>query len=137
MLTLWRHRFFLQWSLTSKVIEGHIRPLLCQNPSGTFIYENFLMKICIFANFSLNGVYDIKFMNFYVMERFRNSWLTILCTTFVLVSINSWYFYKKLLTFNKIKSIPFSSCVSCMISWTVLDFTEFSSINLIGLFINY
>ena len=30
--------------MTSKVIEGHIRP------SGTFIHEPILMKICINAN---------------------------------------------------------------------------------------
>ena len=29
-----------------KVIQGHIRPLLCQNYSTTFVYPSILMKIC-------------------------------------------------------------------------------------------
>ena len=40
----------IKWNRTSKVIEGHLRPLLCLNPSWTFIYELILMKFCIFAN---------------------------------------------------------------------------------------
>ena len=27
--------------MTSKVIQGHIRPLLCQNHSSTFVYGHF------------------------------------------------------------------------------------------------
>ena len=30
--------------------KGHERPLLCKDPSGTFIYEPILMKIRINAN---------------------------------------------------------------------------------------
>ena len=35
--------------MTSKVIQGHIRPLLCQNYSSTFVYGPILMKICMNA----------------------------------------------------------------------------------------
>ena len=34
----------------SKVIEGHIRPLLCQNHSSILFYGPILMKICMNAN---------------------------------------------------------------------------------------
>ena len=33
-----------------KVIQGHIRPLLCQNHSRTFVHGPILMKICMNAN---------------------------------------------------------------------------------------
>ena len=33
--------------MTSKVIEGHISPLLCKKSSDTFIHEPNLMKICM------------------------------------------------------------------------------------------
>ena len=33
--------------MTSKVIQCHIRPLLCENHSGTFIYGPIFIKICI------------------------------------------------------------------------------------------
>ena len=36
--------------MTSKVIHGHIRPLLCQNHSSTFISEPILIKIYMDAN---------------------------------------------------------------------------------------
>ena len=35
---------FIKLSMTSKVIGGYIRPLLCQNHSGTFFYEKNLWK---------------------------------------------------------------------------------------------
>ena len=36
MTKLWRHKFFIKWSIASKVIEGHIWQLLCQNISNTY-----------------------------------------------------------------------------------------------------
>ena len=33
--------------MTSKVIQGHMRPLLCQNHSSTFVYEPILIEICM------------------------------------------------------------------------------------------
>ena len=45
MTTLWRQNILMKWSMTLKVIEGLIRPLLCSNPSRTFIYEPILIKI--------------------------------------------------------------------------------------------
>ena len=47
---LLRHNFYIKWSMTSKVIQGHIRLLFCQNHSGTFFYGLILMKICMNAN---------------------------------------------------------------------------------------
>ena len=32
------------------VIQGHIRPILCQNHSSTFIYGPILIEICMNAN---------------------------------------------------------------------------------------
>ena len=29
MSTLWKCKFFIKWSMTSKIIQGHTRPLLC------------------------------------------------------------------------------------------------------------
>ena len=42
--------YFLKWSMTSKVIKGHVRPLLCQNPSSTFVYGPILLKIYLNVN---------------------------------------------------------------------------------------
>ena len=36
---------------TSKVIQGHIRPLSCKNHSSTFVYGPILMKICMKSPF--------------------------------------------------------------------------------------
>ena len=36
--------------MTLKVIQGHIRPHLCQNHSSTFVYGPILMKICMNVN---------------------------------------------------------------------------------------
>ena len=38
MSTLRWHTFFIKWSITSKVIQGHIRTLLYQNHSSIFVY---------------------------------------------------------------------------------------------------
>ena len=37
-------------SVTSKVIQGHIRPLFCPDRSSTFIYGPIFLKICMNAN---------------------------------------------------------------------------------------
>ena len=55
-------------------IQGHIRPLLCQNPSSTFVYGLILMKILMNANIMKiqlfhKIVYDLK-CHFYVMKKF-------------------------------------------------------------------
>ena len=59
--------------MTSKVIQGHIRPLLCQNHSSTFVYGPILIKICMNANIKKTHFflkyYDLK-CHFYVMEKF-------------------------------------------------------------------
>ena len=34
----------------TKVIQGHIRPILCQNYSSTFVFRPILMMICMNAN---------------------------------------------------------------------------------------
>ena len=36
--------------MTSKVIQGHKGPLLCQNYYSTFVYGPIFMKICNNAN---------------------------------------------------------------------------------------
>ena len=50
MSTLWRRNFFIRWSMTSKVNQGHIWPFLWQNHSSIFVYRPILMKICININ---------------------------------------------------------------------------------------
>ena len=69
MSTLWRYNSLIRWSMTLKVIQGLIRPPLCQNHSSTFVYRPILMKICMNADtiFSLN--YIRPKMHFYVMEK--------------------------------------------------------------------
>ena len=49
MSTLSRHKVFIKLSLTSKVIQARIRPLLCQNHSNTFVYRP-IIKICMNGN---------------------------------------------------------------------------------------
>ena len=51
--------------MTLQVIQGYIRPHLCQNHSSTFVYGPILMKICMDANimktkFFHQIIYDLK-----------------------------------------------------------------------------
>ena len=71
--------------MTLKVIQCHIRPLLCQIQSSTFVYEPILMKICMNANimktqFFHRIIYDLK-CHFYIMKKF----VTFLQLTYVLM----------------------------------------------------
>ena len=50
MSTLWRRNFFIKWSMTSKVIQGHIRSLIYQNHFSSFVYGPILMKTFMNAN---------------------------------------------------------------------------------------
>ena len=45
--------------MTSKVIKGHIRPLLCQSHSSTFVKGPIFKKICLNANI-MNTQFFIK-----------------------------------------------------------------------------
>ena len=74
MSTLWRHKFFMKWSMTSKVIQGHIRLLVSQNLSSTFVYgpiliENFMNANIMKTQLFYKIIYDLK-CHFYVMEKF-------------------------------------------------------------------
>ena len=65
-------QIFYKLSKTSKVIQGHIRPLLCQNFTSKFINGSILIKICVNANimkrqFFHEFIYDLK-CNFYVIK---------------------------------------------------------------------
>ena len=47
------------WKRSAKVIQGQLRPLLCQNHSSPFVYGPIFIKICMNANimktqFSIN-----------------------------------------------------------------------------------
>ena len=58
----------------SKVIQGHIRQIVCQNHSSAFVYWPILMKIYINAyimktHIFYKIIYDLK-CNFYAMENF-------------------------------------------------------------------
>ena len=93
--------------MTTKGIQGHISPLLCQNFSSTFLYGPTLMQICMNAKimktqFFHKIIYDLK-CHSYVREKFRIffslrpsdlfSILTyVLMDNFVLVS---YIFYRK------------------------------------------
>ena len=61
--------------MTSKVIQGHIRPLLCQNLFTTFFYGLILIKKFMNANimktqfFFYKIIYDLKY-HFYVIYFF-------------------------------------------------------------------
>ena len=48
--------------MTSKVNQGHIRPLLWQIHSSTFIYEPILMEICIKPNIIKAQFFDKLYM---------------------------------------------------------------------------
>ena len=67
MSILWRHIFLIKWSMTLKVIQGHMRPHLCQNHSSTFVYEQSFMKI-LWMPRSWRHIW-LK-IHFYVMEKF-------------------------------------------------------------------
>ena len=107
MLTLWsvtlevilnfQNIFFLRC-----VFFGHIRPLLSQNHSSTFMdrfWRNFVwMLISWWHNFFIKlYIYDLKY-HFYVMERLCDIFTlgpSDLITTFVLVSNLFWNFSLK------------------------------------------
>ena len=55
--------------MTLKVMQGHKRPLLCQNHSSTFVYGPILIKICMNANI-MKTHFSINLYHFYVMEKF-------------------------------------------------------------------
>ena len=56
-----------------KVIQGHIRPLVCPNHSSTYVYGPILNKKNMNANMKTqhNTIYDMK-SHFYFMEKFCN-----------------------------------------------------------------
>ena len=62
--------------MTSKVIQGHMRPILWQNHSSAFVYEPILIKICMDANIMKSYVYHVydieKFCDFFY---FKTIWL--------------------------------------------------------------
>ena len=45
--------------MSSKVIQGHISPLFCQNHSSTFVYGPILVEICMNANI-MKTRHDLK-----------------------------------------------------------------------------
>ena len=98
MSTLFRRKFFLKWSMTSKVIQGQIRPLLCQKHCK-FVW----MLISWIHNIFIKlYIYDLKY-HFYVMERLCDIFTlgpSDLITTFVLVSNLFWKFQFKV-TYKK------------------------------------
>ena len=55
--------------MTSKVIQGHIRPVLCQNLSSTFFYKPILNANTMKTHFFHKIIYDLK-CHFYVIEKF-------------------------------------------------------------------
>ena len=65
--------FSLNEVFTSKVIQGHIRSLLSQNHSSTFVYGTILMKIFMNANilkplYMKRHFYVIEFCNFFTLK---------------------------------------------------------------------
>ena len=73
--------------MTSKVIEGHIRPLLCENHSGTFVYGPIFMKICINANIMKTQFFHKCY--YYVMEKCCTSKPSDLTTTLTYVLMDN------------------------------------------------
>ena len=61
--------------MTSKVSEGHKRPLLCQNQSSSFVYGPILRKISMNAIIMKTQFFHkIRYYwkcNFYVMEKIK------------------------------------------------------------------
>ena len=67
MLTLWRRKFFIKQSVTSKVIEGQKRYFL-------YLKINFFVK-CFFLTFDPNQImyeWFSKWGHFYLMERLHD-----------------------------------------------------------------
>ena len=97
MSTLWRYFFFMQWSLTSKVIQAHLGSLFCQNHCSTFVYVLILIKICMNDNIMKIQFFDkmsplccgevlgdcIKILFKELLTQLQ-PWLAFLWTTFVL-----------------------------------------------------
>ena len=93
MLTLWGHKFF-------KGLQGHIRPLLCQNLSSTLVYGLILIKGTIFHKImymTLNVTFILWFCDYFTL---RPSDLT---TTLYLRSFWQLFFQEILLVHNCIK----------------------------------
>ena len=75
--------------MTSKVIQGHIRPLLSQNYSSTFVYGPILMKLFMNANI-MKTQYNLKCSTF-IMEFciFLNVRLSDLITTLTYILMDN------------------------------------------------
>ena len=80
-------------------LKGHIRPLLYQKRSRTFVYEPILTKICMNANimkthFFLKSIYDLK-CHCCIMEEFCNYFFTLrpsdLISTLTYVALNNFH----------------------------------------------
>ena len=65
--------------MTSKVIQGHIRPHLCQNHSSPFIYGP-ILKICMNANIMKTHYFHKLYNITYVIEKFCDSDLISILT---------------------------------------------------------
>ena len=63
--------------MASKVTQGHIRPLLCQNHSSTFVHEPILMKVCMNASIMIP-----QYMTWYVTFMLWRSCMLIYFNTF-------------------------------------------------------
>ena len=73
----WRNNLFIKWSMTAKVIQVYIRPLLCYNHSNTLIYGPILIswrhnfKIIFFWKIKHEKIYYIwSEMSLVVLEKF-------------------------------------------------------------------
>ena len=62
--------------MTLKVIQGHIRPSLCQNHSRTFVYGPIFMKICMNANIMKTQFFLMNYL-LNVMEMFCDHYFKI------------------------------------------------------------
>ena len=92
--------------MTSKVIKGHIRPLLCQNHSSTFVYGPILMKICMNAKFFIIVTFML-WRSFLKKFTLRPSDLNLM-ETFVLVFISVGFFLG--FSLQRIFSFSFPNC---------------------------
>ena len=73
--------------MTSKIIESHIMPPLCQNLSSTFVHEQNMVKINMKTQFFHKMKYGLK-DSFYVTERFCDLIIFYLIITLTYVTMD-------------------------------------------------
>ena len=86
MSTLWRHKFFIKWSMTSKVIQGHMPQIILAHLFMDRFWWKFVWILISWIIYDLTCMFDI--LEKYVFFTWRPS---DLIKTFTCVLMDNFY----------------------------------------------